>query len=503
MGPEETHRPAASHPPHSQQPHRAAAPSGAARFLRLLAGRRFRLQTAGLAVLLLIAFLSFVLVRPRTVRIVADGEVTTVSSRAASDTSLVEQAGIDLEPGDSVAETGDGALAVRRATEATLEVDGKSYALRAQSETVETLLAEAQVALQPQDSVLLNRRLVSPAEPVAQPPPLASLLSAVPPSDAAAGRPVSVEVRRAVPFSVVEGGQQLDLRSSRETVATALRDVGVRLGPGDRVQPSLDAEMSAGLTVRVEHAAQVVVTLPEGKTMLYTLASTVGEALAEGGVDLPTTYRLEPGPETPVTPGLTVHVIGISEERELEEERIESRTLYEPDPRLPYGQRRVVQGRDGVHYRQYRAVFEDGRLISRELVAEWSDPEPADMIVYYSTAAAPRPAPAAPEQVPDGLHVVRVLRVYATWYNPASAGRSPSDPSYGITATGVPVDRGIVAVDPGVIPLGTRMYIPGYGYGVAADTGGAIRGNVIDLGYPDGVVPNWTSRWVDIYILAN
>jgi uncharacterized protein YabE (DUF348 family)/3D (Asp-Asp-Asp) domain-containing protein len=468
----------------------------------VLAGRRFRLQAAGIAVLVLIAFLSFVLLRPRTVRIVADGEVTTVSSRAASDTSLVEQAGIALEPGDRVAQAADGALAVRRATEATLEVDGKSYELRAQSETVETLLAEAQVALQPQDSILLNRRLVSPEEPVAQPPSLASLAAALPPQDAPPA-PVSLQVRRAVPFSVIEGGQQLELRSSRETVATALRDVGVRLGPGDRVQPSLDAGLSAGLTVRVDHAAQVVVTLPQGKTILYTLAATVGEALAEGGVDLPASYRLEPAGETPVTPGLTVHVIGISEERELEEERIESRTFYEPDPSLPYGRRRVVEGRDGVRYRQYRAVYEDGRLISRELVAEWSDPEPADTIVYYSTAAAPRPAPAAPEGVPDGLNVVRVLRVYATWYNPASAGRSPSDPSYGITATGVPVDRGVVAVDPGVIPLGTRMYIPGYGNGVAADTGGAIRGNVIDLGYPDGVVPNWTSRWVDIYILGN
>jgi uncharacterized protein YabE (DUF348 family) len=502
MGPEETHRPAASHPPHSPQRRRADALSRPAHPLRLLAGRRFRLQTAGIAVLILIAFLSFVLLRPRTVRIVADGEVTTVNSRAASDTALIEQAGIDLEPGDAVAETGDGALAVRRATEATLEVDGKSYELRAQSETVETLLAEAQVALQPQDSVLLNRRLVSPEEPVAQPPPLASLSSAPPPAEAPPV-PVSLEVRRAVPFSVIEGGQRLELRSSRETVATALRDVGVRLGPGDRVQPSLDAELTAGLSIRVDHAAQVVVTLPEGKTILYTLAATVGEALSEGGVDLPAKYRLEPGAETPVTLGLIVHVIGISEEQELEEERIEGRTLYQPDPSLPYGQRRVVQGRDGVHYRQYRAVYEDGRLISRELIAEWSDPQPADTVVYYSTAPAPRPAPAAPETVPDGLNVVRVLRVYATWYNPASAGRSPSDPSYGITATGVPVDRGVVAVDPSVIPLGTRMYIPGYGHGVAADTGGAIRGNVIDLGYPDGVVPNWTSRWVDIYILAD
>ena len=54
----------------------------------------------------------------------------------------------------------------------------------------------------------------------------------------------------------------------------------------------------------------------------------------------------------------------------------------------------------------------------------------------------------------------------------------------GATATGIPTGWGVVAVDPSVIPLGTRMTIPGYGEGVAADTGGAVQGNIIDLWFP-------------------
>jgi 3D (Asp-Asp-Asp) domain-containing protein len=54
----------------------------------------------------------------------------------------------------------------------------------------------------------------------------------------------------------------------------------------------------------------------------------------------------------------------------------------------------------------------------------------------------------------------------------------------GTTATGIPVGPGIVAVDPTVIPLGTRMTIPGYGEGVAADTGSAVKGADIDLWFP-------------------
>jgi len=54
----------------------------------------------------------------------------------------------------------------------------------------------------------------------------------------------------------------------------------------------------------------------------------------------------------------------------------------------------------------------------------------------------------------------------------------------GTTATGLPVGPGVVAVDPSVIPLGTRLHVPGYGDAVAADTGGAVRGAMIDVWLP-------------------
>jgi cystine transport system substrate-binding protein len=69
----------------------------------------------------------------------------------------------------------------------------------------------------------------------------------------------------------------------------------------------------------------------------------------------------------------------------------------------------------------------------------------------------------------------------------------------GRTATGVPVGYGIVAVDPNVIPLGTRMSVPGYGEAVAADTGGAITGARIDLWFPTTAEAlAWGTRTVTI-----
>lgn len=72
----------------------------------------------------------------------------------------------------------------------------------------------------------------------------------------------------------------------------------------------------------------------------------------------------------------------------------------------------------------------------------------------------------------------------------------------GTTATGIPVAWGVIAVDPTVIPLGTKMFVPGYGQGVAADTGSAVQGAIIDLWFPTcAQAIEWGRRTVTITLL--
>jgi resuscitation-promoting factor RpfB len=95
----------------------------------------------------------------------------------------------------------------------------------------------------------------------------------------------------------------------------------------------------------------------------------------------------------------------------------------------------------------------------------------------------------------------RVLRMLATSYSASTAGVSPDAPHYGYTATGLKMRSGIVAVDPRIVNLGSQVYVPVYGVGLAADTGGAIKGKRIDLGYSDAELELWY-RWVDVYLLT-
>lgn len=448
------------------------------------------------------------LIPVRRLHVTVDGEERTLLTRAADERHALRAAGIPVYSADLVDVEGAD-VAVRRAAVAVIEVDGRTVMIRTQARTIAGALFEAGVRLDERDSVLQNGVFVSPAAPLVPEPLSVSARPQLASRDEPTG-PVDIEVRRAISFTVVEDGQAVSFRSSRPTVGLALLEMGVRLGPGDDVAPPIDTELTAGMDVTVRHATPITVALPEGRRAIYTLRRTVGEALQDAGIVLPAgdgEVRIEPPLDTPVSAGLSVHVVIVSDALALEKEFVEAQTVFQPDPSLPPGATRVVEGNDGVHYRQYQVRFENGAEVSRELVAEWYDPEPANTVVYYS----PRPsAPALPSAEanglggppPDGAQVVRTLRVYATWYSAASAGRSSSDPLYGITATGVRVSYGVIAVDPNVIPLGTKLYVPGYGYGVAADTGGAVVGHVIDLGYPDGVSPGFTPGWVDIYILA-
>ncbi len=100
------------------------------------------------------------------------------------------------------------------------------------------------------------------------------------------------------------------------------------------------------------------------------------------------------------------------------------------------------------------------------------------------------------------------VTVTATGYTAGveSTGKSPDHPQYGITASGVKVKRDLfstVAADTRVFPIGTILFIPGYGYGVVADKGGAIKGNKIDLYYETvkEVYEKWGKKEVEVYIV--
>ncbi len=161
--------------------------------------------------------------------------------------------------------------------------------------------------------------------------------------------------------------------------------------------------------------------------------------------------------------------------------RIHARRVLEPvapeirfSPELTPGQRRTLRaGAPAVAWITERVTIWNDVVVSRQVLSHQIVRKADRGVVLVGTprtlaqfrAAFPdRPLPAA-------------LTMIATAYTADSATSAPT----GYTATGMLARRGVVAVDPRVIPLGTTLFVPGYGMAVAADTGGAIIGNRIDL----------------------
>lgn len=119
-----------------------------------------------------------------------------------------------------------------------------------------------------------------------------------------------------------------------------------------------------------------------------------------------------------------------------------------------------------------------------------------------------------PANASDDLAVFRQkyesVEVVATGYyaGKESTGKEPGHPLYGITFSGVEVQRdqhalSTIAADLNVFPLGTILYIPGYGYGIVADTGSAIQGNKIDLYFhtKEDVYKQWGKKTVEVFVI--
>jgi 3D (Asp-Asp-Asp) domain-containing protein len=141
--------------------------------------------------------------------------------------------------------------------------------------------------------------------------------------------------------------------------------------------------------------------------------------------------------------------------------------------------------------------YENGVEVARVAEAEAQVQNPIPQIIGYGTNIVIRTL-----DTPDGtIQYWRAFTMYATSYAAKFTNRTPGTSSYGRTASGKILTKGLVAIDRTMMPFGTQMYVPGYGFAEAADTGSGVRGRFIDLGFDDFNYENWHAP-VTVYFLT-
>ncbi|MGB9888189.1 MAG: ubiquitin-like domain-containing protein, partial [Anaerolineae bacterium] len=418
------------------------------------------------------------------VTLVVDGAARLVRTHQQTVGALLLDVGLNLRPEDLLEPAPETLLQpgmtvkVSRARPVTIQADGQTWTVWTHATTADQILAENHISLQPADRVA-----VTSCESAAIPACTGDWL---------------IRVTRAVPVTLHEDGRTLSFVTAAPTVGQALQEIGLALYKADRVQPDLGQPVSAGMHIYLERSRPVTV-LVDGKTIrTRTHRSRVGEVLADLGIILVGQDYTDPPPDTPLGEETVVQVVRVAEAFLVQQEPIPYSVRWQADPELEIDHRRLIQeGAAGILQRRWRVRYENGVEVGRMLEDEYVAVPPTDKILGYGTKIVVRQL-----ETPEGtIEYWRVIRMLATSYSASTAGTPKTSPYYGRTRLGLPMRKGIVAVDPRVIPLRSHVYVPGYGIGLAADTGGAIRGRRIDLGYDDDNLVLWY-RWVDVYILT-
>lgn len=267
-----------------------------------------------------------------------------------------------------------------------------------------------------------------------------------------------------------------------------LSDKSVQFSGRDRVSPSLSSQVHDGMTVVIEHPLHV--TLVDGivTSQVETFATSVQEFFHQRGMTLGPDDKMDVSMDSSLTDGQTIHIQRISKQVDTKTDDISFQTIRQRTDKLYTGQQRVLtHGVKGLQETQTTSVFvnghKTGQTVTKNVVHK-----PVNEVIEVGTAQ--RPFTLSARGI-GSLVVSKQISVVATAYR---AG--------GLTDTGVPAEPGVIAVDPSVIPLGTKLYIPGIGVVRAEDTGGAIRGNRIDICMSsEAAAEHWGIKTITIYVI--
>ncbi|MGX6446308.1 ubiquitin-like domain-containing protein [Neobacillus sp. K501] len=300
--------------------------------------------------------------------------------------------------------------------------------------------------------------------------------------------------KQAKQVQIVKDNEKKTIWTTAGTVDELLKEQKIVLNEQDKISPKTQDSIKNKMKINIK-VAHPLTFIDGGKTQqVWSTSATVADFLTQQGIKLNEFDRVEPSLAETLKDNDSINVIRVEKVTDVVEEPVHFAVITKKDESLEEGKEVLVnQGQQGLVSREYEVTLENGKEVSRKIISEQHLKEKQDKVVAVGTKELDI-------QVSRGAETGTEFYVSTTAYTAYCNGCS------GTTATGLDLranpNAKVIAVDPRIIPLGTKVYVEGYGYAIAADTGGAIKGYKIDVFFPSKAEAfRWGVRKVKIKIL--
>ncbi|WP_299094523.1 G5 and 3D domain-containing protein [uncultured Metabacillus sp.] len=355
-----------------------------------------------------------------------------------------------------------------------LNVNGKEEKIRTHADTVGTLLKELDIDYRQEDHIspAANKRIEGNMEIVYE-----------------ASKPVKLAI----------GEKRRTIWTTADTVKELIEQENLDVTEHDKIEPALDKKIEKNLSLTIDKAFKLALNVGDQKQQVWTTSTTVADFLKEHNIKLNKLDEVKPALTEKIDAKSTITVTRIEKVTDVVEEPIAFNVVTKKDSSLEKGEQKIIEsGKEGKQKKHFEVVIKNGKEFSRKLLKTETVEESEARVVALGTKAVQPVSTATVSRGNDS--VAKEFYVRSTAYTAYCNGCS------GTTATGLNLranpNAKVIAVDPSVIPLGTKVYVEGYGYAVAADTGSAIKGNKIDVFISSkSAAYRWGSKRVKIKIL--
>ncbi|MEH6946500.1 ubiquitin-like domain-containing protein [Bacillus sp. JJ634] len=338
----------------------------------------------------------------------------------------------------------------------TVSIDGQEQVVRTHAATVDEILKELEIQVKAEDYIL-------------------------PSKNSQLKEDVQVVWKPAQQVALLQDGKETKVWTTTDTVGELLKEQDIEVTQHDKLSPAKKTPIKEKMEISVEKAFPLTLVVGGKKKQVWSTSTTVVDFLTQQGVKLNELDRVEPKLSEKVQAKNTINVTRVEKVTDVVESPIEYDIVKKEDDSLSEGKEKILtEGKKGQISTQYEVIKENGKEVKRKVIAEKVIKEKQDQVVAVGTKA-PTPTATYASNVSSSSGGKEIY-VSSTAYTASCNGCS------GVTATGMNLKSNphakVIAVDPNVIPLGSKVHVEGYGYAVAADKGGAIKGNKIDVFIP-------------------